>query len=107
MSTSNFLGKLNMKKNGRLFGIGTSPEADWRFVFVSALIIAILVICLSVFIFMQVDKGEVFINERPDGGGGRTLNTSALRETVSYYQAKGEEFERLRISPEPSVDPSL
>src|SRR3990172_6650882 len=51
-----FLKKLNWKINGRLFGFGTSSEADWKIIFISTMILAILVIVLSIFINIKMLK---------------------------------------------------
>lgn len=103
----NFFTKLNFKKNGRLFGIGTSPDADWKIIFVSTIMLAILVIGLSTFIFIKVGRGEIFVVEKPTEEGEHNLNLPLLRETVSYYQDKLVEFEKIKNTKTPAVDPSL
>jgi hypothetical protein len=102
-----FLNKLNWKINGRLLGLGGSPEADWKIILVSTLILTVLVIALSVFIFIKIDKGEIFVVERPAGEGEKNLDVSLLKETVSYYRAKALEFERIKGLVIPAIDPSL
>src|SRR3989344_5765629 len=87
--------KLNWKTNGKLFGFGTSPEADWKIIFISTVALALLVIIISAFIFIKIDKGE------------KTLDISLLKKTVSYYQGKAVEFERIKRASTPAVDPSL
>ncbi len=89
------------------FGFGTSPEADWKIIFVSTIILTILVIVSSIFIFIKIDKGEIFVVEKSAGEGDKTLDLSLLRETVSYYQNKALEFERIKRARTPATDPSL
>ena len=101
------LNKLNWKINGRLFGLGSSPEADWKIIFISALILAVSVIALSVFIFIKIDKGEIFVVERSLDQGEKTLDIFLLKETVSYYQGKAREFDRIKSLVVPAKDPSL
>lgn len=100
------LKKLNWKVNGRLFGFGTSPEVDWKIIFILAMILAVFVIALSVFMFIKIDRKGIFVVERPTGGRGTTLDASLLRETVLYYQNKALEFKRIKSVITPATDPS-
>jgi hypothetical protein len=100
-------GKSNMRSSGRLFSFGTSPEADWKVIFVSALILGVLIILLSVFIFIKIDKGEIFVVKQSTNENSKTLDITLLKETVSHYQSKAREFEQLKNTVIPAVDPSL
>ncbi|MEX2013480.1 MAG: hypothetical protein WD897_01005, partial [Parcubacteria group bacterium] len=73
-------------------GFGASPEADWKIILISTIILTVLVIALSVFVFVKVGKGEIFVVERLVGEEERALDTSLLRETVLHYQNKALEF---------------
>ena len=100
------LKKFRWKVRGGL-GFGTSPEADWRIILISAMVLAVLVIALSVLIFIKVDKREIFVVEKPEEEREKALDTSLLKETVLYYQTKALEFERIKNSVTATVDPSL
>jgi hypothetical protein len=101
------LNKLNWRISGRIFGFGTSPAADWKIIFVSTLLLAVSVIALSTFIFIKIDKGEIFVVEKSTEEKGKTLNIPLLKEIVTYYQGKAREFERIKGLVVPAVDPSL
>ena len=98
---------LHWKIEGKLFGFGTSPEADWKIIFTSTLILTVLAVGLSVYIFLKIDKGEIFVVEKQDEQSEKTLDVSLLQETVSYYKNKEIEFNRIKNLVAPSVDPSL
>src|SRR3989338_2011453 len=102
-----FFARLNLKKNGRLFGYGTSPEADWKIIFVSTAVLAVLMIGFSIFIFFKIDREEIFVVKEQVEQGSKTLDLSLLKETVSYYQNKALEFERIKKAKTSAVDPSL
>ena len=89
------------------FGFGTSPEADWKIIFVSTMILAVLVIASNIFIFIKINKGEIFVVEKSAEEGDKTLDLSLIRKTVSYYQNKALEFERIKRAKTPATDPSL
>lgn len=96
------------KIGGRLFGFGTSPEADWRIILISTIILAVLVLAFSVFLFTKIDKREIFVVEKSEEQREKALDISLLRETVFYYQNKALEFERIKnATSTEAVDPSL
>ncbi|MDO8728918.1 MAG: hypothetical protein Q7K26_03410 [bacterium] len=101
------LSKLNWKVNGRLFGFGTSPDADWKIIFISTTILIAFVVVFSVFMFIKINKGGIFVVENPVEQEQQVLDTSLLKETVLYYQNKALEFERIKSSVIPATDPSL
>lgn len=102
-----FLKKLNWKINGRLFGFGTSPDADWKIIFISTTILATLVIALSIFMFIKINKGGIFAVEKLVEQEEKVFDVSLLKETVLYYQNKALEFERIKQSVVPATDPSF
>lgn len=102
-----FLKKFKWQTNGRLFGFGTSPEADWKIIFMSTIILVVLVIFSSAFMFIIVSKGETLVVGESSVQDAKSLDTALLKETVLYYQNKALEFERIKSLVVPSVDPSL
>ncbi|MDP2720347.1 MAG: hypothetical protein Q8O75_00025, partial [bacterium] len=102
------LKKWNWKVNGRLFGFGTSPETDWKIIFILTTIFAVFVVALSVFMFIKINRGEIFVVKRSVEQEEKVLDASLLRETVLYYQNKALEFEKIKSSVVvPAADPSL
>mgnify|MGYP001561766650 CR=1 FL=1 len=99
--------KLNLNTHGRLFGWGSSPEADWKIIFILTLVLAVSFVILSAFIFIKIDKGEIFVVKKSLDQETKTLDMALLKETVSYYEAKAREFSRIKSVVIPAVDPSL
>ena len=81
-----------------LFGLGTSPDADWKIIFVSTIILAILMIALNVFIFVKLDKQEVVVSNEANKEHQKVLDLSELREVILYYQNKALEFNKIKNS---------
>ena len=101
------LKKSGWKVRGRL-GFGTSPEADWKIILISTIILTVLVIALNVLIFIKVNTRELFMVEQLEEEKGQTLNALLLRKTVLYYQNKALEFERIKnAGTSTAADPSL
>src|SRR3989338_6823251 len=99
--------KINWKVNGRLFGFGTNPEIDWKIIFISTIVLATAVILLSIFIFIKIDKGEIFVVKKQVEEAEETFDVAVLRNTVSYYQDNALQFERIKNTKLSAVDPSL
>ena len=101
------LKKFKWRVGGHLFGFGVSPQADWKIIFISTLVLTLLALVLSGFIFIKIDKGEIFVIDKPLEQRGKTLDISLLKEIISYYQGKAREFERIKSLVVPATDPSL
>jgi len=102
------LKKLNWKIDGKIFGFGTSSEADWKIIFISAIILVALVIAFSIFMFRQTNQTDIFMPDDLGVPEGQILDTSVLRETILYYQNKESEFGRIKNSTvQVPADPSL
>lgn len=99
---------MQMKKISGI-SFGKNPESDWKIVFFSALTLAILTIALNVYVYIKIDKGEIFVVEGAGEGSGNTLNIEKLEETVEYYQSKAANFQRIirQDASAPVSDPSL
>jgi hypothetical protein len=103
-----FSKKISFSKSG-IPAFGQSPEGDWRIIFTVAALVALLGIAVNVFIFIKIDKGEIFVVDNLATEGGNTLDVAELEETVNYYQNKQAVFENLLRSSSTTavVDPSL
>lgn len=98
--------KINLNFNVRLLKLGENPETDWKFIFIFTALLTVLIITLSVFTFIKIDKGEIFL-VKESTGEEEGLDLKVLKETVSYYENKALEFERIKSTKTSSVDPSL
>lgn len=101
-----FLSKLNVKITRPSYA-SPSPESDWKIIFISTVVLVICVIILSIFVFIKIDKGEIFLTGGMIEKIEKPLDVSHLKETVNYYEGKRVEFERIKNSRVPSADPSI
>jgi len=100
-----FFKKLSWKPSGRLLSFGVSPEEDWKIIFISSIILVFVVIILNVYIFIKIDKGEIF-GVTKSTEQEELLDISLLKETVFYYQNKALKFESFNSGDTSIVDPS-
>jgi hypothetical protein len=100
--------KFEWKSQGGLFGWGISPEADWKIIFVSTIVLVGLVTILNFFIFVKMNRGEIFVIEDNGEAEIATLDMEKIKTTASYYQDKEAEFQKWRNGVNTViVDPSL
>jgi len=99
--------KVRQKRSFDFLHWGRSAEGDWKIIFIVAAIFALCSIALSTFIFIKIDKGEIFLVEKTTEDSAESLNVEKLKETNSYYKNKALEFERIKNSNPAHVDPSL
>ena len=87
--------------------LGRGPERDWKIIFISIIILALVAISLSVYIFIKIDKGEIFVVRQSEEDKAKSLDISLLKKTVSYYQDKAAKFERMKKERSTVADPSI
>lgn len=95
-----------MHKNGRLFGFGVSPSDDWRILSVVLLVLALVVSALGVYMFVQINQGQIFMVEEQQAGGDVSLLKNNLKSTVNYYTERQTNFLNIRNNKETLADPS-
>lgn len=103
----NLFKRFHITTQGRLFGFGTSPEADWKIIFSFGTILVLVVIFLSVYLFLVSDNWKSPGAGNPYSQEGGVLNADLLRETVLYYENKALDFERIKLEKVEIPDPSI
>jgi len=98
--------KMGWNKDGKTFGWGESPDADWKVILLSTVVVLILAASWSFYFYTKTENGVV-----AEGEGvvieAKTLDIEVLKSTSVYYQNKALEFEKIKSgSSTPVVDPS-
>ena len=106
------MAKINFKishlyKNGRLFGFGVSPNADWKILFNIFLILILLVSFLGIYMFVGVANGDIFVVDKSPVVEAKNLDTNILQSTISYYESRAAKLEALKTNKNLLVDPSI
>ena len=99
--------KLHPKLDWHFFHWGRSPEGDWKIIFSVTTALVLCSITLSVFIFIKIDKGEIFLAEKTNENTEERLDLDKLKQAVFHYENKALEFERIQNSKPSYIDPSL
>ena len=103
----NILNKTKFLEDKHRLVFGPDPERDWRNIFLSTCIVSLFFVLAGVYIFIKIDKGEIFLVDPGDVSGEALLNTNLLSETVRYYEGKEVKFLEIQNTRPTYPDPSL
>lgn len=86
---------------------GRNAHADWKVLFISCVVLNLVAIGVSVFMYGKINKGEIFLVDKKDHVSVRTVDKFELERAVSFFANKQERFEALKRQPPPAVDPFI
>ena len=102
------LKKFKWKREGNPFGWGASPDADWKVILLSTLVLIVAVSGWSYYEFNRISRGEIFTVENENGEETPIFDLNNLKKTAAYYEAKAFEFEKIKNGTSTAVvDPSI
>jgi hypothetical protein len=91
------------KNHGRFLGWGSGPDADWKVMFTTFLILLAVSTLLNVILYRNAkssfETGDVSV-ELP-------VDKEELRRTANFYEEKKLDFESVSKTPETISDPSI
>lgn len=103
-----FSKKLEWGKGGRPFGWGSSPDEDWKTIFLFTILLIVAVGAWSFLTYFQIKSGALLEDEFYLGSELPSLNLEDLGNTTSYYQNKALELEKIKSGRGTNiVDPSI
>jgi type II secretory pathway component PulC len=100
-----FFGARLMRKYKKHYLINAST--DWHMLLIIFIIVTIVAVSFSVYLFMQINKGEIFVVKQDESVLSDSIDRTLLKETLSLYEEKSRNFEELKINRPSVVDPSL
>lgn len=103
------LKKLTKLVGGRGVHVGrsiTHPSRDWKIILVAFTILNIIMAVFSTFLFLQINKGEIFVVDVPIPSSTNSLNREELQNILSFFEEKKRAFVSLKINKPTLVDPS-
>lgn len=99
--------KFKISRGGHLMGFGTSPENDWKILLMSFMVLLIFTLGTCRYFFFKVNNGEFLVLTDEEKTPSSTFNLNRVRQTINYYESKSQELEKIKITPEVILDPSL
>jgi hypothetical protein len=107
MSLEPFIKKIDFKSGTELLKFGVTPESDWKKLLVITIALSVLVSALNIFMYIRVDRGEIFEIYGETGEEVPKLDIEELKKTTDYYESKASEFEKIKSGSSGSADPSV
>src|SRR3989338_36148 len=83
-----------------------TPRSDWRTLFIIFTILVIAVGSASFYIFVQIERDEIFLHKEGEQLRARTFNTQKLKETLKAFEQKNADLDMLRAERPSIIDPS-
>jgi len=99
--------KIHLHKNGKLFGWGVSPNADWKILFTVFSILIIGVFVLGIYIFLAIANGDIFLVDKALTTIDKKFDAESIKKTVIFYDARAKKLQEIKNSGNSISDPSL
>lgn len=88
------------------FKIEMTPHRDWRILVITFAVLVVAVGFASFYIFVQIERDEIFIAKEGEKAHARIFNTQKLKDTIKTFEEKKATLEILRTERPPIIDPS-
>ena len=99
----------NWFKRGRVDSetaeFGRNARSDWQVVCFAFLLLNFISIAVSVFMYLKINKGEIFLADKRESPSLGTIDRSLLQKTVAFFEDKKASFETFKQQSLPTVDP--
>lgn len=80
----------------------------WNIILTLFVIVNIVIIAISSYLFFQIKEGEIFLVERDTSISIETINRTLMSDTIELFNMKAREFKSLKaVSKSKVIDPSL
>ncbi len=84
-----------------------TPHSDWRMLVIIFTILVIAVGSASFYIFIQIERDEIFLAKEGEKTGVRTFDTQRLKDTIKTFEQRKMDLEALRAGRPSIIDPSM
>ena len=89
------------------FKVEMTPHRDWRRLVIIFAIFVIAVGAASFYIFIQIERDEIFVAKEGEKVSARMFNTQKLKDTIKTFEQKSADIEILRTERPRIIDPSV
>jgi len=100
-----YLGRLTFRREFRT--ISSKAHHDWRIMLVFFFLLWIATVLGSLYIFVQIDRGDIFVAENKQEENPVTISKKLLEDTVEVFEGRKIKLEQLETKRSSLSDPSL
>lgn len=84
-----------------------NPNRVWQLIFGSFLAVAILLLAFSGYLFIQINRGEIFKVAKPAADSLGTIDREKLAQTLVVINRKALKLKELKSGGTVYIDPSI
>ncbi len=100
-----YFGKLKFHHDYKT--ISSKAHHDWRIMLVTFFFLWIAIVLGSLYMFVQIDRGEIFTSQTTQEENQATVSKKLLEETVEFFEGRKIKLEQLQTQKSIPADPSL
>ena len=83
------------------------PARDWKLILLIFVVLNGGIIFFSVYLFLQINKGEIFLVESESSATVSAIDQQLLNETLLFFSEKAGRYEDIKDQKPNLPDPSL
>ena len=83
------------KKSSQKRAVITHPYRDWGILMLACLLVIILFILISAYLFLKIRSGELIVATPDTSISTKTINAKALREDLTFFRARETIYNQL------------
>ena len=87
--------------------VGRDARTDWRIVCITFLLLNLISFVGNVFVYRQINKGEIFLLPKREPGSLRMPDRLELKAVVDFFNLKKKQFDSLEKDPLVIADPGV
>lgn len=84
-----------------------TPRSDWRTLVIVFVVLVIAVGSASFYIFIQIDRDEIFLAEEGEKARVKAFDAQKLKDTIQDFEQRKTDLETLRAERPNIIDPSI
>jgi hypothetical protein len=103
----NIFSKFTFHKKTEYKTISEKSNHDWKMILLGFIFLAIIMLSGSLYMFIGVSKGDIFLVEQKPENTVLSINKSDLASTIKFFETRKAHLEALKATRPTVGDPSL
>jgi hypothetical protein len=85
---------------------GSDPWYDWKIIVVAGIVLGLIVLCSSAYLFYEIHQGDLFVVKPEERKAGEKFDREKLVATIKLFEQKKLTLEALQRQKEYYSDPA-
>lgn len=83
------------------------PNRDWCFLIFFFLVFNIFITIISVYLFIEISNGEIFLTSKKENVPTETIDKTKLSQIIKFYQNKTTKFQEIKLNKKNYINPAI